>query len=181
MSSPKLISILILFISFTTIAQAQTQRSTFEWSGNTYDVINPADVKLNESLGLDLTPQELIDAMGNPDSVEDRHSELTGYDLTLFRYQDTYIYFHEERLEQLDANSGNITFGYDGVNFKVGDYIGPLEALFPNSFSAHEDVNTIVVNLGYIDNGELKASEIDLIIRYDINDKIKRIMVMHRP
>lgn len=181
MSSTKLISIFILLISFTAVAQAQTQRSTFEWNGNIFDVINPADITLNESLGLDLTPQELIDAMGYPDSVEDRHSELTGYDLTLYRYQNTYIYFHEEHLEQLDANSGNITFGYGGVNFKVGDLVGPLEELFPNSFNAHKEKNTFVVNLGYIDNVELKPSEIDLIIQYDVNDKIKRVMVMHRP
>jgi len=181
MSSTKLITLFILLISFTTVAQAQTQRSTFDWNGNTYDVINPADVKLNDSLGLDLTPQELTDTMGSPDSIEDRHSELTGFDLTLYRYQNTYIYFHEECLEQLDTTSGNITFGYDGVNFKVGDVVGPLKELFPNSFNAHKDENTFVVNLGYIDNGDLKSSEIDLIIQYDSNDKIKRIMVMHRP
>src|SRR6056297_2693089 len=80
MSSSKLITVFILLISFATVAQAQTQRSTFDWNGNTYDVINPADVTLNESLGLELTPQDLTDTMGSPDSIEGRYSELTGYD-----------------------------------------------------------------------------------------------------
>jgi len=50
MNSTKLITVFILLISFTTVAQAQTQRSTFDWNGNTYDVINPTDVTLNENL-----------------------------------------------------------------------------------------------------------------------------------
>jgi len=177
----KILTTLFVLFGWTCTSFSQVQTAEFHWQGKIYDVIKTEDVTMNQGLGLTATEQQVLNVMGTPDSVDDVQNDLTGHVMTLLLYENSYFYFQEDKIHQLDINSDNVVFHFNGQSFKVGDYIGPLEALFPNSFSAHEDVNTIVVNLGYIDNGELKASEIDLIIRYDINDKIKRIMVMHRP
>jgi len=175
MCSTKLIPAFILLISFTTVAQAQTQRNTFDWNGNSYDVINLEDVTMNQGLVLTATEQQVLNVMGPPDSVDDVPNDLTVYNMTLLLYENSYFYFQENKIHQLDINSDNLVFHYNGHSFKVGDNIASLETLFPNSFNTHEDVNTIVVNLGFIDGGELNSSTIDLVIQYDSNNKINRI------
>lgn len=175
MNYPKIVTTLFLLFGWACTSYSQVQTAEYHWQGKVYDVINLENVTMNQGLVLTATEQQVLNVMGPPDSIDDVPNDLTGYKMTLLLYENSYFYFQENKIHQLDINSDNVVFHYNGQSFKVGDNIASLETLFPNSFNTHEDVNTIVVNLGFIDDGELNSSTIDLIIQYDLNNKINRI------
>lgn len=163
--------ILILLLAVSSCSKNEVRHSDI----NSINVSSLSFFKVasGNSIPLSATEDNITFAFGDPSVIRDGTAELNQFPCNKWIYKGATIYIQGGRMIDIDLKTADYGFIVNGTLIKVGEDIGKLKTLFPNSFAAKSD-HQVFIGLHY--NG----APVKSLILFDFNkqNRITAISLM---
>jgi hypothetical protein len=108
---------------------------------NKYDIAFYSKFLINGNLTLNMTEEDLIKSLGQPEIIEYLTEDPTQYKTLKYKTKKSEFTFNttDSYLSSVQINSELIPLFYKGINISIGQNVLILKKLFPNSFSLADD------------------------------------------
>ena len=144
---------------------------TVEAQDYDFNLISVHDLKINETITLGDSKDDVTGLIGDPDNIKPVHWEINDVMVNVHKYDHSTLSFLDNTLESFYIKDQSFVLTHKDDEFKVGDSIDLLSAIFPVSFTNRFD-NSMVIYFGVEVDGEMKPSVAYLYIEFDENNII---------
>jgi len=159
---------LFLLINFTTKAQNYD-----------FDLISVHDLKINETITLGDSKEEVTGVLGDPENIKQVHWEINDVMVNMYEYDHSTLSFLDNTLESFYIKDQSFVLTHKDDEFKVKDSIDVLSAIFPVSFTNRFDKSMVIYFSVEVD-GEMKPSVAYIYIEFDENNIITGVSTRNR-
>ena len=128
------------------------------------DMINIADIEINNLNLINQDESLLIQNFGQPLSIENELFEMDNIYSDKYVYNGAFFYIINNKIEYFEIS--NSSYGLTDYNFKVGDNINSLKNTFPLSY-CNKKSNHLSININGFDRF--------IAFTYDSNNIIQKI------
>ena len=160
------LKIQFLFVALFLLVSVTAKAQNYD-----FDLISVHDLKINETITLGDSKEEVTGVLGDPDNIKPVHWEINDVMVNMYEYDHSTLSFLDNTLESFYIRDQSFVLTHKDDEFKVGDSIDVLSAIFPVSFT-HRFDNSMVIYFGVEVDGEMKPSVAYLYIEFDENNII---------
>ncbi|MDZ7755117.1 hypothetical protein [Rhodohalobacter sp.] len=144
-----------------------------------FDLISVHDLKLNQTITLGDSKEEVTGVLGDPENIKQVHWEINDVMVNVYKYDHSTLSFLDNTLESFYIRDQSFVLTHKGDEFKVGDSIDVLNTMFPVSFTNMFD-KSMVIYFGVEVGSEMKPSIGYIYIEFDENNIITGVSTRSR-